>query len=78
MLLLVETTYHIKKTVYYTVPVVVNVGLLSNWTWPAVMRKEESPIHVFYKLLCIYDTAYSHLCFTSLKPSAKQTNIALY
>lgn len=58
LLLLVETNYHIMKTIYYTVPVVVKVGLLSNWMWPAIIREDGSCIDIFYKLLCIYDTAF--------------------
>jgi len=65
LLLLVETNYHIMKTMYYTVPVVVNVGLLSSWMWPAIMKEDGSRICVFYKLLCIYNTTFSQLLFTS-------------
>lgn len=64
LLLLVETNYYIMKTMYYTVPVVVNVGLLSNWTWPAIRREDGSCIHIFYKLLCIDYTTFLHLFFT--------------
>lgn len=60
--------------IYYIVPVVVTVGLLSSWAWPAIAREDRSRIHIHYKLLGTYIVLSFHIFSSHLIKAFCKTN----